>query len=116
MEIKSLNRHIAPADLPLEQLAGNSALSEEEKIAGVSRHFEAVMLRQFLTEAQKPLLNSKGGMTGAANDIYKDMIVNVLGDEISKSGNFGLAKYFQAQMAPARKASAAEGDKSVSSP
>lgn len=104
MEIQSLHRHISAADLPIEQLAGNSQISEEEKIGGVSRQFEAVLLRQFLSEAQKPLLNPKNGMTGAANDIYKDMIVNVLGDEISKSGNFGLAKYFQAQMSAPKKA------------
>ena len=104
MEIQSLTRHISAAEMPLEQLAANSQLSEEERIAGVSRHFEAILLRQFLSEAQKPLLNSKGGMTGAANEIYKDMIVNVLADEISKSGNFGLAQSFQAQMSAPKKA------------
>ncbi len=104
MEIQSFSRHISATELPLEQLAANNQLSEEDKIAGMSRHFEAILLRQFLTEAQKPILNPKGGMTGAANDIYKDMIVNVLGDEISKSGDFGLAKFFQAQMSTAGKA------------
>jgi Rod binding domain-containing protein len=96
--------------MPLEQLAASSQLSEEEKIAGMSRHFEAILLRQFLNEAQKPILDPKGGLTGAANDIYKDMIVNVLGDEISKSGNFGLAKFFQAQMSFAGTTKAAQDD------
>ena len=103
MEIPSLTRHISSEDMPLERMVGNSHFSEEEKIASVSRHFEAVLLRQFLTEAQKPLLNPKGGLTGAANDIYKDMIVNVLGEEISKSGNFGLATCFQSQLSPSSK-------------
>jgi Rod binding domain-containing protein len=98
METSPLTRHIVAEELPLERLAGNAQLTEQEKIAGVSRHFEAVLLRQFLTEAQKPLLNSKGSMGGASSDIYKDMIVNVLSDGISKSGAFGLAKFFQTQM------------------
>ncbi len=110
MELQSLNPRVSGADLSLEQLAANSHLSEEDKIAGVSRQFEAVLLRQFLTEAQKPLLNPKDGKKGATSDIYKDMTVNVLGDEISKSGDFGLAKYFQAQMSPSQKAVSEENE------
>jgi Rod binding domain-containing protein len=100
METNPLSRKISAANLPLEQLSANSHLSEAEKIAGVSRHFEAVLLRQFLTEAQKPLLNSKSAMSGAQSSIYQDMMVNQLADEISKSGHFGLARSFQAQVLP----------------
>jgi Rod binding domain-containing protein len=100
METNPLSRHIVVEELPLERIAGNPQLSETERITAVSRHFEALLLRQFLTEAQKPLLNPKSSMGGASNDIYKDMIVNVLSDGISKSGSFGLAQFFQSQMVP----------------
>jgi Rod binding domain-containing protein len=98
MQVDPFSRSIKPEDIPIERLAGNSQVSEADKIAGVSRQFEAVLLRQFLTEAQKPLLNPKDDSNGAVKDIYKDMMVNHLADEISKKGNFGLAKFFQAQM------------------
>ena len=103
MEINPLSRKITADQLPLDQLARNSQLTEAEKIAGVSRHFEAVLLRQFLTEAQKPLLGSKSSMSGATSSIYQDMMVNQLADEISKTGNFGLARSFQAQVLPTPK-------------
>ena len=37
----------------MEKLAGNTNLSQEEKIGEVSRQFEAVLLRQILQTAQK---------------------------------------------------------------
>jgi Rod binding domain-containing protein len=110
MQINSLSHKIAAEELPLERLGSSSQLSEAEKIAGASRHFEAVLLRQFLTEAQKPVLNPKSSTGGAVGGIYQDMIVNNLADEISKSGTFGLAKYFQAQMVPPQKSGTSKGD------
>ncbi len=107
METNPLSRKITAEQLPLERLAGNSQLSEAEKIAGVSRHFEAILLRQFLAEAQKPLLNPKSTMSNGANSIYQDMMVNHLADEISKTGNFGLAKFFQVQVLPRQPANVA---------
>lgn len=104
MEIQPFSsRAIKPETLPLDRLASNEHLSEEEKIAGVSRHFEAILLRQFLTEAYKPLLNPNGESNNSINEIYKDMMVESLADSISKSGNFGLAQSFQSQMVHPKK-------------
>lgn len=103
MEINPLARQVLATDLPPELLARSTQLSEAEKIAGVSRHFEAILLRQFLTEAQKPLLDPSGSLRGAANQIYKDMVVNVLAEETSKTGMVGLAQYFQSQLSPPAK-------------
>lgn len=111
MEISPFSKKLNPAELPLERLASNSQLGESEKVAGVSRHFEAIMLRQFLTEAQKPLMKSKMSLLGASNDIYQDMIVNQLADSISKSGTLGLANSFQAQMTHAHPADGKKGDR-----
>jgi len=107
MEVQSVfSRAIKAEAVPLERLASNTQISEEEKIAGVSRHFEAIMIRQFLTEAYKPVLDPKDGDNNSVNDIYKDMMIESLADSISKSGNFGLAQSFQSQMVhPKKKAS-----------
>lgn len=111
MELNLVSRRINPTDLPLDRLAANSQLSEAEKINAVSHQFEAILLRQFLTEAQKPLLKPKGALLGASHDIYQDMIVSHMADEMSKTGMFGLAAAFQSQMAPHPEASAENGER-----
>ena len=100
MEIPSIHSKLAAQDMPLDLLARSTGLSEAEKIAGVSRHFEAILLRQFLTEAQKPVFETKTAMAESTKEIYRDMMVNVLADEMSKAGSFGLARQFQAQLLP----------------
>ena len=107
MEIQPFfSRTLDPDNMPLERMAASTTLTEDQKVAGVSRHFEAIMLRQFLTEAYKPVLNPKGEENNSVNDIYKDMMVEHLADSISKSGKFGLAKSFQTQIVHPKKAAA----------
>ena len=80
------------ADVPLDQLATNSALSETSKVAELSRQFEAVLLRQILSESQKPVFKSKYSDNSTASQIYRDMTVQQLADSISRSGALGLGK------------------------
>ena len=86
--------------LGVEQLAQNNKLTEAEKIGEVARHFEAILLRQFLNEATKPLMGGDEGMNPAQKGIYQDMITNTLADSISKSGQFGLSQGFRQQLMP----------------
>ena len=98
MEASALTPKLAA--MPIDLLVRSKELSESEKIAGVSRHFEAILLRQFLSEAQKPVFEAKSAMAESTKEIYRDMMGSVLADEMSKAGSFGLAKQFQAQLAP----------------
>ncbi|MSR42728.1 MAG: hypothetical protein EXS29_00635 [Pedosphaera sp.] len=98
-----------------EKLAGNPHVSEADKISIASKHFEAILVRQFLTEAQKPLLAPKGQMSGATSEIYRDMMTDTLANQISKSGTLGLARQFQAQFTPHAK-DAAAGAKPATQP
>ena len=84
----------------VEQLAQNNKLTEAEKIGEVARHFEAILLRQFLNEATKPLMSGDEGMNSAQKGIYQDMITYTLADTISKSGQFGLSQVFRQQLMP----------------
>ncbi len=86
--------------LAVEQLAQNNKLTEAQKIGEVARHFEAILLRQFLNEATKPLMNGDDGMNPAQKGIYQDMITNTLADSISQSGQFGLSQAFRHQLIP----------------
>jgi peptidoglycan hydrolase FlgJ len=90
MQLAPLQSHVKAADLPVERLAGNQQLSEADKIAEVSRQFEAVLLRQILAAAQKTVIPSKTNPESAATGIYRDMITNQLADTISHSGALGL--------------------------
>ena len=86
------------ANIPVEDLAGSKQLTERQKIAEASRQFEAIMLRQILSESQKPVITSEFTDNSTAAGIYQDYITNTLADSISKSGNLGLAKIFEQQL------------------
>ncbi len=89
--------------MAVERLAGNNQLTEAEKIGEVSRHFEAILLRQFLGKALQPMFGGGAmgdGMNAATKGIYQDMITQTLADTISRTGEFGLAQAFRTQLMP----------------
>ncbi len=86
------------ANIPVEDLAGNRHLTQKQKIAEASRQFEAIMLRQILGEAQKPVFTSEFTDNSTAAGIYQDLITNSLADSMSKSDTLGMAKIFEQQL------------------
>ncbi len=98
MVIAPLPKAVNASDISPERLAGNTVLSEQQKIAEASRQFEAILLRQILSSTQKTVIPSKFTDNSTAADIYRDMITNQLAESISKSGAFGLAKAFEHQL------------------
>jgi peptidoglycan hydrolase FlgJ len=98
MEISATQPRLNAAELPLEQLATNSHLSEKDKVNELSRQFEAVLLRQILGEAQKTVFHSKYTDDSTTSGIYRDMVTNQLADSISRSGTFGLAQSLNSQL------------------
>ena len=108
MNIAPIQSPASTANVPVESLAGNKNLTEQQKIAEASRQFEAIMLRQILNESQKPVITSEFTDNSTASGIYQDFISNTLADSISKSGTLGLAKIFERQLShPAAKPVAA---------
>ena len=100
MLVSPFQKNVKAADIDPERLAGNSALTNQEKITEASRQFEAILLRQILAATQKTVIPSKFADNSTAASIYRDMITNQLADSISKSGAFGLAKTFEQQFTP----------------
>jgi flagellar protein FlgJ len=98
MLVPSLPKVVNAADVAPERLAGNTTLTDQQKIAEASRQFEAILLRQILDSTQKPVIPSKFADNSTAASIYRDMITNQLADSMSKSGAFGLAKTFEQQL------------------
>src|SRR3954464_12649001 len=94
----NLPAKVNPTDLPLEKLATSKALTEEQKTAEMTRQFEAVLLRQILTDAQKPAFKSSlTAGSGVSASIYQDMMVNQLADKISSARTLGLAQELEKQ-------------------
>ena len=98
MEINALQRQVNASDIDPEHLAGNTRLTQDQKIAEASRQFEAVLLRQILSETQKTVIPSEFSDNSTAAGIYQDLITNTLANSMSKSGKFGLAKVFEQQL------------------
>jgi Rod binding domain-containing protein len=98
MTITPIKSPIDTANIPVEELAGNKSVTEQQKVAEASRQFEAIMLRQILSESQKPVITSEFTDNSTAAGIYQDYITNTLADSMSKSGTFGFAKIFDQQL------------------
>jgi Rod binding domain-containing protein len=97
MNIQPHHPGMQASQLPLESLAGNPNISDKDKVAEVSRQFEAVLLRQILQQARKP--TASASKDSLSTDVYSDMINQQLADSISRSGAFGLAKSLQGELA-----------------
>ena len=99
MNILAIHPRIKASDVPLNELAGNKNISDREKVAEVSRQFEAVLLRQILQETRKSCVTSSSSADATTSGIYDDMINNQLADTISRSGSLGLGKSLQGELA-----------------
>jgi len=100
MQISAHQPKVDASHLELQSLANNQAVSQEQKIAEASRQFEALLLRQILSESQKPVITSAATDDSNTAGIYQDMITNQLADHLSRSGGIGLAKSFERELSP----------------
>ena len=84
--------------LDLETLARNPDVSDRDKVAEVSRQFEAYLLRQFIAEARKPMVQSRCNLDAGMHSIHSDMINQQLADSMSKTERVGLAEVLRLQL------------------
>ncbi len=98
MNINPIQPHLSESDIPLERLAGDSQLTEDQKIGEVTRQVEAILLRQILQNTQKTIIPSEFSDNSTAASIYHDLVTEQLADSISKSGTLGLAKTLHHQL------------------
>jgi Rod binding domain-containing protein len=59
----------------------------------ISRQFEAILVRQLLSESMKPLLEAGGG-----GQMYGYFISEALADGITKGGGLGIRSILEAQL------------------
>jgi flagellar protein FlgJ len=74
--------------------------SEREKLAGVSKQFEAIFVRQMLSAARKTDFGGDDLFGGnSAIDTFREMQDSQFADIASNTGTLGLAKQIEAHLA-----------------
>jgi len=96
MDVAALQFNAADPQAWGERLLHSSA-PEPERIAAATREFEAVLLRQYLNDALKPLTKGGPGM-GGGNAVYGYLINDALASGLTKGGVFGFSNLLQAQL------------------
>lgn len=79
-----------------QNLVHNQSISEEAKLTEATRQFEGVMIRQFLNDALKPLIESEMVKDSGTNSIYRSYLIDVMADSMSRSGEVGITTSLQA--------------------
>ena len=74
-----------------------ASVPQADRLAAASREFEAVLLRQYLGEALKPMTES-GSLFGNSNPMYGYLINDALAGGLSSAGVFGFSNVLQAQL------------------
>lgn len=98
MNVSPLKPSVDAKDIPIEKLAGNSSISDQEKVGQACRQFEAIFLREIFKDMRKTVISSSMHKDTAVSGIYDDMVNNQLADSVSRSGAFGLARSLEAQL------------------
>ena len=78
---------------PALQTGPHSAPEAPAKAAEAARQFEGILLRQFLSESMKPLLEG-----GPGGQVYGYLLTESLSNSLVKGGGLGLASILQAQL------------------
>ena len=79
---------------PATQAGVNAATAsaKPDKTAEAAQNFEAILLRQFLSESMKSLLQD-----GPGGQVYGYLLTDTLASSMSKAGGLGLASILQTQ-------------------
>lgn len=96
MDVSALQFNAANPQAWGERVVHGSA-TEAERLAATTQEFEAVLLRQYLNDALKPL-NTNGPGMGGNNAVYGYLINDALASSLTKGGVFGFSNLMQAQL------------------
>lgn len=92
-----------PGALNLRALSGATPAAQRKAVA---TQFEAIMLRQFLSESVGKMM---GGEESAQGSVYGYMLTDSMAQTMAAGGGLGLAKIIEQQLTPRGQAPAAGG-------
>lgn len=69
-----------------------------DKVREMTQQFEAVFVRHLLNQAQKPSFGGGAIAPTSSRGVYQDMMVERWADQISRSGDLGVARSLELQI------------------
>jgi|TARA_B110000977_G_C10686077_1_gene341559 Rod binding domain-containing protein len=75
-----------------------SKTNTPEELKAATEQFEAILIRQYLNEAMKPLFEGPLMGTGNGAQIYQHMVTDTLANELSQTSTFGVASLLNMQL------------------
>ena len=66
---------------------------------GASQQFEAILVRQLLGEAMKPMMGTAED-AAPGHDIYQYMVTDIVSQSVAQGGGLGIAKMLEKQLEP----------------
>jgi Rod binding domain-containing protein len=72
--------------------------SEDQKLEITAGEFEATLVRQYLKEAMKPLVNGFLDESGVAHEIYRGYYTDIMAQSLTRGKGFGISSVLQSQL------------------
>lgn len=94
MTISAIAAQLAPGDTAPKP-AGDVASAADRRKAGAQ--FEAILVRQLLGKSLTAMLGSE---TGAAANVYGDMLTDTIAGQLTSGQGLGLGRMIATQLAP----------------
>lgn len=74
---------------------------EPQKLKEATEQFEAILIRQYLSEAMQPLFDDSMMGQSSGSHMYQYMITDAMASELSDNSTFGVASLLQMQLTQA---------------
>mgnify|MGYP001344289873 FL=1 len=99
MEIASSNdKYVGMDSSILMEMAHSKNISQKQKYAAVSQQFEAVLVKQFLKEALKPMFEGVFNEDAGAHRMYRHFFTDAISESVAQGGGFGVSNILQQQL------------------
>ncbi len=72
--------------------------TEDQKLEITSTQFESTLIRQFLSEAMKPMVEGYLNEDSVAQDIYRGYFTDIMSQSLSSGGGLGISNVLQSQL------------------
>ena len=82
----------------LMEMAHSKHATQQQKNAAVSQQLEAVLVKQFLKEALKPMIKGVFSDDGNANRMYRHFFTDAISESVASGGGFGVSNILQQQL------------------
>jgi len=76
------------------------ASAPEEPGKAAAQQFEAILVRQLLGDALKPVLGAEPGSEAPGSDVYQYLVTDIVAQSVAQGGGLGIAKMLTPQLTP----------------